>query len=227
MSEVKVIIADSNQLIRFGLSAILRNYEGIAVVGEANNELDLFEMITNFQPDLVMLDFLADGFSVDTVNRAKQLNNKLRLVAITSEQSGHTIVNALKAGVDSYIKKDCDINEIVDSVKETGAGGKFFCGQILDAIAKESIDVEELNLSQITCEPVSLSARELEVITLIAEGHTNIQIADKLFLSSHTITTHRKNIMQKLGVNNTAAIVMYAVKSGLVCPNKFLFSKLN
>lgn len=227
MSEVKVIIADSNQLIRFGLSAILRNYEGIAVVGEANNELDLFEMITNFQPDLVMLDFLADGFSVDTVNRAKQLNNKLRLVAITSEQSGHTIVNALKAGVDSYIKKDCDINEIVDSVKETGAGGKFFCGQILDAIAKESIDVEELNLSQITCEPVSLSARELEVITLIAEGHTNVQIADKLFLSSHTITTHRKNIMQKLGVNNTAAIVMYAVKSGLVSPNKFLFSKLN
>ena len=227
MSEVKVIIADSNQLIRFGLSAILRNYEGIAVVGEANNELDLFEMITNFQPDLVMLDFLADGFSVDTVNRAKQLNSKLRLVAITSEQSGHTIVNALKAGVDSYIKKDCDINEIVDSVKETGAGGKFFCGQILDAIAKESIDVEELNLSQITCEPVSLSARELEVITLIAEGHTNVQIADKLFLSSHTITTHRKNIMQKLGVNNTAAIVMYAVKSGLVSPNKFLFSKLN
>lgn len=227
MSEVKVIIADSNQLIRFGLSAILRNYEGIAVVGEANNELDLFEMITNFQPDLVMLDFLADGFSVDTVNRAKQLNNKLRLVAITSEQSGHTIVNALKAGVDSYIKKDCDINEIVDSVKETGAGGKFFCGQILDAIAKESIDVEELNLSQISCEPVSLSARELEVITLIAEGHTNVQIADKLFLSSHTITTHRKNIMQKLGVNNTAAIVMYAVKSGLVSPNKFLFSKLN
>lgn len=227
MNEVKVIIADSNQLIRFGLSAILRNYEGIAVVGEANNELDLFEMITNFQPDLVMLDFLADGFSVDTVNRAKQLNNKLRLVAITSEQSGHTIVNALKAGVDSYIKKDCDINEIVDSVKETGAGGKFFCGQILDAIAKESIDVEELNLSQISCEPVSLSARELEVITLIAEGHTNVQIADKLFLSSHTITTHRKNIMQKLGVNNTAAIVMYAVKSGLVSPNKFLFSKLN
>jgi DNA-binding NarL/FixJ family response regulator len=227
MNEVKVIIADSNQLIRFGLSAILRNYEGIAVVGEANNELDLFEMITNFEPDLVMLDFLADGFSVDTVNRAKQLNSKLRLVAITSEQSGHTIVNALKAGVDSYIKKDCDINEIVDSVKETGAGGKFFCGQILDAIAKESIDVEELNLSQITCEPVSLSARELEVITLIAEGHTNVQIADKLFLSSHTITTHRKNIMQKLGVNNTAAIVMYAVKSGLVSPNKFLFSKLN
>ncbi|MDP4588684.1 MAG: LuxR C-terminal-related transcriptional regulator, partial [Flavobacteriales bacterium] len=89
------------------------------------------------------------------------------------------------------------------------------------------IDVHDLNLLQVSCEPVSLSARELEVITLIAEGHTNTQIADKLFLSSHTITTHRKNIMQKLGVNNTAAIVMYAVKSGLVSPNKFLFSKLS
>lgn len=227
MGEVKVIIADSNQLIRFGLSAILRNYDGLAIVGEATNEGELQEMIANFHPDVVMIDFLADGFSVDTVNRCKQGKHAPKFVAITSEQSGHTIVNALKAGVDSYIKKDCDINEIVDSVKETGAGGKFFCGQILDAIAKESIDVHDLNLLQVSCEPVSLSVRELEVITLIAEGHTNTQIADKLFLSSHTITTHRKNIMQKLGVNNTAAIVMYAVKSGLVSPNKFLFSKLS
>ena len=156
MEEVKVIIADSNQLIRFGLSAILRNYDGLAIVGEATNEAELQEMISNFHPDVVMIDFLADGFSVDTVNRCKQGPRAPKIVAITSEQSGHTIVNALKAGVDSYIKKDCDINEIVDSVKETGAGGKFFCGQILDAIAKESIDVHDLNLLQVSC-GVSLS----------------------------------------------------------------------
>jgi DNA-binding CsgD family transcriptional regulator len=71
---------------------------------------------------------------------------------------------------------------------------------------------------------VSITERELEIITLIAEGYTNVEIAEKLFLSPHTVNTHRKNILQKLGVNNTAAIVMYAVKTQLVSPNKFLFS---
>ena len=69
----------------------------------------------------------------------------------------------------------------------------------------------------------ALGGREVEVITLIAEGNTNGQIAERLFLSAHTVNTHRKNIMQKLGVNNTAALVMYAVKSGFISPNRFLF----
>ena len=81
-------------------------------------------------------------------------------------------------------------------------------------------------MREFNCEPVTVSPRELEVIRLIAEGYTNVQIAEKLFLSTHTVNTHRKNIMQKLGVNNTAAIVMYAVKTQLVSPNKFLFSHL-
>jgi DNA-binding CsgD family transcriptional regulator len=84
--------------------------------------------------------------------------------------------------------------------------------------------VNDLELTEFNCEAVSITERELEIITLIAEGYTNVEIADKLFLSPHTVNTHRKNILQKLGVNNTAAIVMYAVKTQLVSPNKFLFS---
>jgi DNA-binding NarL/FixJ family response regulator len=109
-------------------------------------------------------------------------------------------------------------------VRETAAGGRFFCGQILNTIRKESIDVNDLELTEFNCEAVSITERELEIITLIAEGYTNVEIAEKLFLSPHTVNTHRKNILQKLGVNNTAAIVMYAVKTQLVSPNKFLFS---
>ena len=83
--------------------------------------------------------------------------------------------------------------------------------------------VDDLESLPLSCDPIHLSGRETEVLELIAEGLTNTQVADKLFLSTHTITTHRKNIMSKLGVNNTAAMVMYAVKTGLVSPNKFLF----
>lgn len=225
--DIQVVIADSNHIVRCGLTAILSNFPDIRIVGEAVNEEKLKELVFNFSPRVVLIDFLAPGFSVDTVQELKRISENLRVVAITTEQSGVTIVNALKAGVDSYIKKDCDIHEIVDSVQETGKGSKFFCGQILEAIRRESIDPDEINGLEINCEPVSLSRRELEVIKLIAEGNTNNQIAEKLYLSAHTVNTHRKNIMQKLGVNNTASIVMYAVKSQLVSPNKFLFSPVN
>jgi DNA-binding NarL/FixJ family response regulator len=221
---MKLIIADSNLLIRAGLNAVLSQYADIEIVGEASSEKQLREMVVGFQPDVVLIDFAAQNFSIDVVPAIQKQNKQVRFVAITGEQSGVTIVNALRAGIVSYIKKDCDIHEIVDSVRETAAGGRFFCGQILNTIRKESIDVNDLELTEFNCEAVSITERELEIITLIAEGYTNVEIAEKLFLSPHTVNTHRKNILQKLGVNNTAAIVMYAVKTQLVSPNKFLFS---
>lgn len=108
-----------------------------------------------------------------------------------------------------------------------GIGNQFFCGQILETIQRANIDVEDINLENFSCEPVVLSERELEIIVKIAEGFTNGQIAELLHLSTHTVNTHRKNIMAKLGVKNTAGIVMYAVKSNLVSPNKFLFASEN
>ncbi|MGB0166415.1 MAG: response regulator transcription factor, partial [Luteibaculum sp.] len=99
-----------------------------------------------------------------------------------------------------------------------------FCGKILETIQKESIRVQDIEVEAFTCSPIALTQREQEIILLIAEGSTTTQIADQLCLSAHTVNTHRKNIMTKLGVNNTAAIVMYAVKNNLVSPNRFLFS---
>ncbi|MDZ4750874.1 MAG: response regulator transcription factor [Flavobacteriales bacterium] len=224
---IEIIIADSNHLIRSGLNAILKQYDDFRVLGEASNADQLEEMIVAFKPSIVLIDFASKGFEVNDIPRCIKKYSLVKFVAITGEQSGNTIVHALRAGITSYIKKDCDVNEIVDSVRETYNGGRFFCGQILDAIRKESIDVEDLNIVEMNCEPVNISEREMEVIKLIAQGYTNQEIADKLFLSHHTVNTHRKNIMSKLGVNNTAAIVMYAVKTELVSPNHFLFSAVN
>lgn len=224
---IKLVIADSNQLVCAGLSVILRNYNDIQLLGEAHCDNDLTSMVINFSPDVVMIDFAARGFSIDVVQACHRIQPRLRFVAITGEQSGITIVNALRAGIQSYVKKDCDIHEIVDSVAETFRGSRFFCGQILETIRREEIDVDDLNIVDNSCEPVVISEREQEIIKLIAEGYTNNEIAVKLFLSPHTVNTHRKNIMAKLGVNNTAAIVMYAVKTKLVSPNRFLFSPVS
>lgn len=224
LSTINLLIADSNQLSRYGLNAIFAEYDNVQLVGEAINEEQMLEMIEAFDPDLVMIDFTAPGFSVDGVRKAKTKKPHLKIVAITPEQSGITIVSALKAGVSGYIKKDCDLGEIAGSVQEVGRGGQFFCGQILQAIRKEAIDLKDIDINEFNCEAVNISDRENEVITMIAEGLTNGKIAEKLFISAHTVNTHRKNIMQKLGVRNTAAIVMYAVKTGLVSPNRFLFA---
>ena len=221
---IRLIIADNSQIVQTGLHSIFSNYENIEIIGDAGNSESLYELLLSFEADVLLMDFTAPGFSVDTITKTLRLQPKLKIVALTADQSGATIVNALRAGVTSYIRKDCDVNEILDSVRETAAGSVFFCGNIVDRIRKEAIDIEDLAVATYNCEPTAISSRENEVITLIAEGYTNVEIAEKLFLSTHTVNTHRKNIMQKLGVNNTAAIVMYAVKKELVSPNKFLFA---
>jgi DNA-binding NarL/FixJ family response regulator len=221
---MNVIIADSNDLVRIGLRTVMASDRRIHIVGEAHSSEELKEQLKNFETDIVIIDYTAPGFSIEVIPQVLSKNKHVRFVAVTPEQSAVTVVEALRSGVMSYVKKDCDIAEIMSSVNETFAGNKFFCGQILETIQRASIDVEDIDFESFSCEPVSLSERELEIITLIAEGHTNGQIGDILHLSTHTITTHRKNIMAKLGVKNTAAIVMYAVKTNLVSPNKFLFA---
>lgn len=217
-------IADSSRLIRTGLEVVLSQESDIAIVGESSTPQGLMELLSSFQVDVVLIDFTAEGFSLETVAEVVHHFPRTGVVAITPNQEGETIINALKAGVSSYIKKDCDFDEIVSSVRETALGSKFFCGKILETIRNVNIDVDGEDWSTFNCEPIHLSEREQEIITYIAEGHTNAEIATRLFLSPHTVNTHRKNIMQKLGVNNTAAVVMYAVKANLVNVNKFLFS---
>jgi DNA-binding NarL/FixJ family response regulator len=222
--KIKVVVADSNRLIRVGLDAVLSAKSEIQLVGEAANNKELKEMVKSFLPDVVMIDYTSTFFSIDVVPECLVIYPKIKFVAITPDQSGFIIQQAIKAGINSYIKKDCDFNEIVDSVIETGKGGRFFCGQVLDIMRKEDIDLKDIESEILSCEPIVVTDREQEIIILIAEGYTNTQIAGKLFLSAHTVNTHRKNIMQKLGINNTAALVMYAVKTNLVSTNKFLFS---
>lgn len=221
---MKLILADSNELIRVGLRTIFNSHDAIEIIGEAKENKELLDLMKSFGADVVLIDYTSPGFDIDIVPKVLNQYPNVKFVAITPEQSAQTLVDALRSGVKSYVKKDCDISEIINAIKETEQGNKFFCGQILETIQRAQINVEDIDFESFSCEPVLLSDRECEIIKLIAEGQTNAQIAELLFLSNHTINTHRKNIMAKLGVKNTAGIVMYAVKTQLVSPNKFLFA---
>ena len=222
-----IVLADSNDLVRAGLRSIISIQTGLPIVGEATNNEELFEQIMSFNPSIVILDFTSNGFTIDIISKIQKLKSDLSFIAITPEQNAQILVDALRIGVKSYVKKDCELSEIVNAVIETSKGNKFFCGQILETIQKAEIDVNDLDFESFTCEAVVLSERENEIIKLVAEGNTNGKIAELLFLSNHTVNTHRKNIMSKLGVKNTAGIVMYAVKMNIVSPNRFLFSPNN
>ena len=222
-----VVLADSNDLVRAGLRSIITLQTDLPIFGEAINNEELLEQIKSFNPSIVILDFTSDGFTIDIISKIQNFKSDLSFIAITPEQNAQILVDALRLGVKSYVKKDCELSEIVNAVIETSKGNKFFCGQILDTIQKAEIDVNDLDFESFTCEAVVLSDRENEIIKLVAEGNTNGKIAELLFLSNHTVNTHRKNIMAKLGVKNTAGIVMYAVKMNIVSPNRFLFSPNN
>ena len=224
---MKLILADSNELVRIGIRSVLKAETQVQIVGEAKSNDELIEMLRSFGADVIVMDYTAAGFTIDVLAKIKSEFSNVHILAITPEQPAQILVDSLRAGVTSYVKKDCSIPEIIDAVKETLNGNRFFCGQILEAIQEANLNIDDIHDEAFSCEAVLISKRECEIIVLISEGNTNVQIADKLFLSSHTVNTHRKNIMSKLGVKNTAGIVMYAVKTNLVSPNKFLFTADN
>jgi DNA-binding NarL/FixJ family response regulator len=220
---IKTLIADHGELSLIGLRAILQDVPRIELVGVATDAISMQAMLVRHRPDVVLIDHTSEGFDAGCIREGCRRAKRTRFIAITPEPSPGSIVSAIKAGVTSYIRKDCAAAEIIDSVLHTADGDKFYCGKVINTLKKASVDVDRFLQEPLSCEPVTLSKRERQVITLIAEGMSYTKIAEQLDLSAHTVTTHRRNIMQKLGVNNTAAVVMYAVKNGLISPNRFLF----
>lgn len=220
---INLIIAEGNEITRIGLKTIFENSH-INIAGEVDSSTALLKTLKDVDADIVLIDYTSDGFTIDVIAKAVAVQRKAKFVGITPLQSGQTLKDALKSGMFSHVKKDCSIEEIIDAVEQTYGGNKFFCGELLETIQKEDINVEEIKDVAFSCEAVTISEREVEIITLIADGLTNVEISEKLFLSKHTVNTHRKNIMAKIGVKNTAGIVMYAVRQNYSTPNKFLFS---
>ncbi len=223
MEKIKITIADSHFLSRKGLVMLLKENSDFILLAEALSNADLINQSKFYKPDLIIIDYTSANYSLEGVQQIVKKYPKTKILAITELQSNEIIAKGLKIGVTSHLLKDCEHDEIVEAIYKTAKGEKFMCGKITNAILQE----KSVTVAEYSCEGMNISEREMEIITLIAEGYSNKEVADKLFLSTHTITTHRKNIMNKLGVNNTAGLVLFAVRENLVSPNHFLFSSSN
>ena len=214
-------IGDNNELNVLGLRALALSMPEVEKVEVFQRSSELLASKTT--PDVILLDFSADNFGLESIQRIKERFPQSQIVAITPIQSSNTILSALKMGITAYVKKDCSIQEIKDSILQASKRKVFFCGEILRMMDLQNVSLTELDDIEFDCSPILLTDRESEILRFIAVGHTNTEIADMLFLSGHTVNTHRKNILNKIGANNTAGAVLYAVKEGLIEPEKFSF----
>ena len=226
MDKIKVLVADNHYLSRTGVKALVEENEDFTLVGEVENGIELLSKVASSKPEVLIIDFTSANFSLDNIRHLATHFPFVKILAISAHQDKNAITAAIKMGVTSYLLKECDKEEITEAIYATADGEQFFCGKIVSyAMAKETDTIAQNET--ISCEGINISPREIEVIRLVAEGLSNKEIAEKLCLSVHTITTHRKNIMGKLGVNNTAGLVMFAIKNEIISPNPYLFDKAN
>ncbi|RIJ34048.1 LuxR C-terminal-related transcriptional regulator [Pontibacter oryzae] len=212
MPSTKVLVADANLLIRKGIVALLQQQEGLQVIAEADSEEDLLQLVATHMPDVVVLDCNQPGLLEPSRFAAlRGAVGQINLLIITDDCAKETVLETLKAGATGYVLKICGEQEIVNAVRATARGERFMCSQVLEAVFAEDATPESSH---------PLTPREVEIIELIAEGKSTMQIADQLFLSHHTINSHRKNILRKLKIKSPAELIVKALDLGIVKPHR-------
>lgn len=212
MNKIKILLADNSFLIRQGFKSLIQDTKNMILVGEAERAEDLTEKLLLTQPDVLIIDYTSAYFCSDDIQVIRENFHGVNILAVTYPQTKSVISKAIENGIICHLLKSCGKDEIIEAINYTAKGQKFLCGKIIDILVKDTIVTSDI----VSCDGVKLSDREIEIVQLIADGFGNKQIADKLFLSIHTITTHRKNIMSKIGVNNTASLLMFALQQNLI-----------
>ena len=214
---ISVLIADKNYLSRLGLFTLLNGATNFEVDYTDEEDFDsLISLIKKNKPKILVLDFQSLNFSIAQISNLLKTFKRLQILAITDFLARKDMQAALDAGIRSYLLKECDKEEILEALHATYNGERFLCGQVAHYLTHTEEHTINQPSEKVSCQGLGITDRELDVIRLISEGLSNKLIADKLELSTHTINTHRKNIMSKLNILNTAGIVMFAVKNKLL-----------
>ncbi len=212
MSIISVILADAEYLIRVGLNHLLHGYDTIKVLGEASDEQSLLRLLDAAAADVIIIDYnQPNNFSVETIKKIKANYPNAGILIVSADNEKDSIYEVLEAGVTSFLTKSCDEKEIIEGVYAATKKQRYFCKKVMDYVFERSFSPTAED-----CAPTPLTVREIEVVQLAAQGLIAKEIASKLNLSTHTVYTHRKNIMRKLKINTASELIIYAVNNGLV-----------
>jgi two-component system, NarL family, response regulator NreC len=206
-STIRVVIADDHAVVRRGLLQVLDSEEGIEVVAEAANLEDARRYVRGHHPNVLVLDLnLPEGLSLDAIPEIRSEFPDTQIVVLTMQNEPAYARRALSAGALGYVLKEAAESELVEAVRRAAVGDSYLNPRLGARVAAEPPPGP----------PDGLSEREVEVLRMIALGHTNAEIAEQLYLSVRTVETHRAHIQQKLRLGSRSELVRYALEHGLV-----------
>ncbi|OHC03528.1 MAG: DNA-binding response regulator [Planctomycetes bacterium RIFCSPLOWO2_12_FULL_40_19] len=216
MSKIRVLLADDHTIVRQGLRALLDSQEDIEVVGEAEDGRQAFEKTKELIPDIVVIDITMPNLNgIEATRQIKKLSPEIKVLVLTVHDNEEYIHQILQAGASGYLLKESAVTDLVSAINAVKKGGIFLSPAISKVVVKDYIrhaeegtgDFDSLNV---------LTNREREVLQLIAEGHTNREVAHLLKLSVKTVDVHRSHIMEKLNIHDVTGLVKYSIRKGLI-----------
>ncbi|HPG08697.1 MAG: response regulator transcription factor [Saprospiraceae bacterium] len=212
---IRIALVDDHQIILDSLSLLFNMIEGVEVVATFNDPRQVVESLKKELPDILITDFSMPYMNgVQLTLQLKEAYPDIKIIMLTVADQGEAVQDAYRAGVSGYVMKKADRKELELAVKMVAGGQMYFNQEVMKSLLTQpsthhqDLHAEE-KLSQLT-------KRELEIIQLIAQEMSSVEIAEKLFISVGTVETHRHNIMRKLDVKNVIGVIKFAIKYGLV-----------
>ncbi|AGA56858.1 response regulator containing a CheY-like receiver domain and an HTH DNA-binding domain [Thermobacillus composti KWC4] len=210
---IKVLLVDDHEMVRIGLAAVLDTEEGIEVVGEASNGQEGLRLAQMYKPDVVLMDLVMDGMDgVETTRRLMEMLPECKVIVLTSYIDDSKMYPVIEAGAFSYLLKTSRATEIAEAIRAAARGQSVLESQVA---AKMMNRFRQPQRAPAPAPHESLTEREMEVLKLLAQGMSNQEIADKLFIGVKTVKYHITNIFSKLGVEDRTQAAIYAHKQGL------------
>ena len=209
----KVLLADDHTIMREGLLSLLREQPDIAVVGTAENGREAVEKARRSFPDVVVIDIampLLNG--IEAARQLRRVLPQTKVIVLTMYADNDYVLRALQAGVQGYLLKKAAAAELLEAIRAVERGGFYLSSEISRVVIERYLSSEGSSAE----EAVALSDRERQILQLVAEGHTNRQIATALGISPKTVDTHRTRLMTKLDIHDTPGLVRYAIRKGVV-----------
>lgn len=212
---IRLAIADDHRLFREGIRLIFEAQSGIDVVVEAENGQNLIDYLETGSVDVVLLDLeMPELNGAETLKALQESHPDVKVLLLTMHDNEKYMVSFLQMGASGYLLKDATPDELVYAVQKVYTSGKYISDRVSDALLNrlDGLKTETPKIGN----DLDLGEREMEVLELICQAHTTSEIADKLFLSTRTIETYRKRLLEKTDTRNTAGLVRFAIEKGLL-----------
>jgi DNA-binding NarL/FixJ family response regulator len=215
--KIRVLLADDHMIVREGIKMLLAAESDLEVVGEAENGVEAIEMAARLRPDVAVVDIsMPELNGIEAIRRMKQALPQVHALALTMHADDAYVFQVLKAGGSGYVLKRSAANDLVEAIRAARRGRPFLYPSVAKAVAADYLKRLDTNEGRESYD--GLSAREREILKLVAEGATNQAIAEQLSISIKTVQTHRTHIMEKLNLHDRTMLVRYAVRKGLIEP---------